>query len=486
MKCKIEKKMNDTNLNTEKSNEVKFKTNDFLEAVEKASIRSRKILILMIFSSLLILMALVNSIDPKYNWFISRFEIVENAAKYFYFDDDKIDSLAHYHILKTKTVSSLEEYISINEAFYKTNRSYLTNKIHKEIPNFNVNSVAISRPTFQTTDEKSLTERFAFYKELSKSLDYILSHGIRSRSEINEKINSLNSAKIEHINLVRVPILGISFDINYLGIYTGFALLILYWLLYSSLKREHVNTKIAFKREWSNNKDYHSYYFYEYISMMQVLNMPRKLFEPVSKPYALTQNGVAVISLIAPFLVYLFVLWNDILSFDLGIKVNHCLTWISFFLEVGLIVLTFLLFRKVILQWRKMDVFWNNQTIEYNFEFILECLGEDPQVDLIPLADNVMIEKDKHTDDIKKMWCISIVRMKRNRKISEAASLKLFSLFINQVLSLDFKNAQKCNLNEEEIDLNWENLVNWFKSYREENNPVRFGKSLHLFMMSYK
>jgi len=467
---------NEIRLNDGKEYKPKFMTKDFLDAVEKSSIRTRKILILIIFSSLLVLMALVNSLDARFNWILSRSEMHNKIDRYFYFKDVNADRPAN----AINGFKTLTEFIRVNESKFRTDSAFLEHYLKTEVSEIDEEIVSIKSNLVNVAKEPSFQERSLIYQDISKSFNFLKSHNLTTKADFKQSMNALSAAQLEHINFVKVPILGISFDINYLGFYSGLGIFVLSWLLQAALKREYVNIKIAFKRELSD-RDNHSYYFYEYMTMLQVLSMPRKLFSPWSKWNSFKQNGISAIPLALPLLVYSFVLANDAFSFSKAFELNPSLTIYSFAAEIFFFLLILWEFILILIQWRKMDYIWDTQVIEYNFEFILECVGSD-EINLMEFAEEIKLT-EKDIPMLQIAWFYTLQRIKSKPKGTSRRSFNLFSKYIKNILKGKLAPSGNDKLDMKVVENSWNALVAWFRTDGKKSIAEGYGKSFHKMCM---
>jgi len=110
----------------------------------------------------------------------------------------------------------------------------------------------------------------------------------------------------ERIIYVRIPILGIEFDINDLGIFSGITLTVLLLWCRFSLWHEKRNLELCMNESTSENRKS----VYRYLAMRQLLTIPPKLAdEPPTKIW-----GFLVLVLFClPALVYSLVVGDDVL-----------------------------------------------------------------------------------------------------------------------------------------------------------------------------
>lgn len=453
--------------NGKRKKELPFNIEHFLDIVGDASKRSRQFLLLLIFSGILVLMAVVNSFIPKYNWFASRIQIQKNILKYITFE--KNDSAFH----------SLSTFIIVNENLNKSGmdtlesaefRAYLI-EMDSKYPLLDY--FHLYAPKRTPVVKSKIEERKERYTEIGNAINYVKSHNIYNREQVRDFTNKLDESKIEHFDIVRVPILGVSFDVNYLGVYSGMILTVLYFLLYFSLFREYISLKIAFKRGWTDIKHHH-YYFYEYVSMLQVLSIPQKLFVPYKKAN-LFYIWFPYFAILFPTVVFFIVYLYDIKSFWIGYETNAIMTVISMGLSSIFMILILAIDFYIVRLWKKMDSFWNNQAFEFNFEYILECIGEDTEIDLLDFSDG-KLGKDDFVR-VKLFWCneLEIFYKSNSGDLSEAKCMKMFGQFINRVLRNEIDNPE--TYDQIIVDKYWNGLTQWFRRKGRKNAGSAFRNS---------
>ena len=453
-----------------------FEPEHFLNAVGDASKRTRRILLFMIFASALILMAGINSIPPEYNWFSSKTELNKNIFNYIVFPDMKIDSSYYYQgkSIKILPILDLKSFIDSNEMFFKHKLdSNDSNKINTIINKVEKNIFfMLKNPKLTPVYGESFEKRLKKYSKIEEALRFTIKHQIYSKEILSEYITKLDESEVEHISLVRVPILGISFHINYIGFYSGLTLFIFYLLLYFALKREHINIKMAFRRGWTDVKHHH-YYFYEYAAMQQVLSVTVKLFSPKKSNWLSSIIGYGSITF--PLFVYVIIVLIDYNTIDVGLESNEFLTKFSFVFSIFFLISILLLCILVVNKWTKMDKLWSNQALEFNFEYILECLKIDINPDLLDFNIEQPIN-EKNLDDVKKLWHYYVLRYTSNR-ISFTEAIDVFSNFINCVLKSDFEKVKNIKYNKELVDKNWDDLLLWYEKFGKKNVESSFRKS---------
>jgi hypothetical protein len=178
-----------------------------------------------------------------------------------------------------------------------------------------------------------------------------------------------------------MPILGITFDVNWLGLVSSVAFSIVFFLLYYSLSRERKNLILVFKL--AQERGMKRIDFYQMLSMRQVLHVPKSVDQfafknvviekPESKWQQYTKsltNQMGMYPLFTPLVVWLFIFAHDLSTFTTGLSINATLTWISTGLSLlGMCVMSFLVYL-CWGEWRLIIQTWDEQSkiIEKEYE----------------------------------------------------------------------------------------------------------------------
>jgi hypothetical protein len=460
--------------------EIPFNTERLLKAVEESSKRSRTVLLIMTFSALIVGISLVNSFKPEYNWYSSKLQLHKDILNHFYIPSDfsnqrKTDSIVY----------NLSDYYKKNEILFRDKIDSfqlisICNEADSDIT-FNSN-IYIKSPSISPILISNKNERIKKYRELSIALKYLYDHDINNRESLINLISHMDFEQIEHMDIVKVPILGITFHVNYLGIYSGFLFTVLYVIFYFSLLREKINLKITFKRGWVDLKQHH-YYLYEYASMLQVLSIPKKLFTH-RKRNNFTFYLFSKVTIFLPFFIFLFVIFYDIYTSDLGNQTNRLMTLLTLSLDITFGVFIFFYLLKAKKQWKDLDELWDMQALEFNLEYIFESIGEDNEEDLIKLFEPKLTKKD--LPKIKVLWFQMLENFSSKQKIyNKSETFNFVSDFVRAVFKTDSNSlcstVEKENTNYEE---QWRPLVEWFNNKGKRNVSSNFQVELHKVIMN--
>lgn len=461
----------------DRSKQLPFDIEHFLDVVGDASKRSRQFLLLLSFSTFLIFIAWQNSPVPRQGWHQARISLLSVVKEHLILKGDSTN--------ESKALN-LSEFIFKCEAKFSNQTLALQDSIfifHLNENHPTEGRVYLRLYNFGESSKTTFSKRKERYKEIANSIDFVVQNKFYSRKEIDDYYDHLKDKEIDHFMIIKVPILGVSFDVRYLGFYGTAVILALYLLFYTSLKREYISLKTAFKRGWVG-MDQHHYYFYEYMSMQQVFSIPPKLFVPKSENH-LSKSSRLNISMVQSF-VLSGAIWTPCglcWWVALGsIFQNYSIFRLDFWMLLTLIFLAFVTVLTIFsfLYWKKMDYFWENQTYEFNFEYILECIGVDNEYDLRFFSENPLTEDNK--SDVKVLWCHLCKKAiaKNGNSVSPRKSVKLLSQFIDDSLSKKFVKDHQYSNND--IDQYWEHLHGWFKTKGRKNIGSPFRSSFNIMV----
>jgi hypothetical protein len=196
---------------------------------------------------------------------------------------------------------------------------------------------------------------------LKDARDFINARKIDDRDLLVDYIEHLRTVQLEQVTTLHAPFFGVFFDVNDLGIFSGFTFtVILLWFRFS-LVRERDNLRQVFASANELGIDYH-HHCYHLISMRQVLTIPPTAHQPPKAAGAVkskratttkalkvkkdkvddsTENRssnvlghglwriLPVALILLPAAVYLRLATHDLQTIDLGITINW---WNSFYL----------------------------------------------------------------------------------------------------------------------------------------------------------
>ena len=195
---------------------------------------------------------------------------------------------------------------------------------------------------------------------------------IASKEELNRTIQAMARAKLENSTFVRIPILGIAFDVNWLIIASGLGFCAIYFLLYYSLSRERKNIKLLFQIAIVENISIVR--LYQFMSMQQVFTIPQSIDEYIDvkssndnlkeKRSNKIKRIIPKIFWCSPLIFWAFIFGYDLVSRKIGMVINPFLTELQFavstFLGLFICLLAFLCIRESV----RIDAEWHLRSLD--------------------------------------------------------------------------------------------------------------------------
>jgi hypothetical protein len=204
----------------------------------------------------------------------------------------------------------------------------------------------------------------------------------RSLEQARDNLHWMQKIRTEQVSQIQVPFLGISFDVNDLGMMGGFAFIVLLiWVNYS-LWHHSTNLKLAFdlaeelgaKELDDNGRNRLLYYTYQNLAMRQVLTIPPKpasiksaAGKPTASETSVTEKVVSGIQKVSkllyllPFIVQAIIISHDWQTLHVGMQVNPSNARYVFnaeitflFIIIILTVICFYMWTKTYDTWRTM------------------------------------------------------------------------------------------------------------------------------------
>lgn len=188
---------------------------------------------------------------------------------------------------------------------------------------------------------------------------YLESKGIRTLEQAKIALNAAER-KVSDRSLVQIPLLGLSFHINDLGLVVGVSMLVLLALLKYSLTRESENLDLAMRKahEFSLEK-----VAYELLSTGEVLHRPELLEGKKRSILRRPLVDASVIIIFVPVISYALITAHDFSTRRSGYLYTHNYTnFIVWFEHVVLALMVFLVLSCYVIV-RDTRLLWNNLRI---------------------------------------------------------------------------------------------------------------------------
>jgi hypothetical protein len=144
-----------------------------------------------------------------------------------------------------------------------------------------------------------------------------------SLEQAKDNLNWIQKVRAEQLSLIHVPVLGINFDVNDLGMLGGFAFVVLLILVNYSLWHHSTNLELALdfaeKLQGEGETDL-LYYTYQNLAMRQVLTIPPKPQKARTEQKNVlfwVQNASKSLYAL-PLAVQIAVVWHDMATLGIG------------------------------------------------------------------------------------------------------------------------------------------------------------------------
>ncbi len=366
----------------------------YIDAIGDGASRSRGIIALLMTATLVAVLGMFNSVRKEHNWFSSRIDALHKVYDWVLFQDDLPQKVLAFDA--SEKIEGLEYTI----AGSKGNINNIASNKAKSILFYNN---AFSWNEFRTILERNGKRHGLLAKDMPPHLrfkfpDYVIkvdgrldwtmvdteylgkilttAQGLSytSRKEMESVLLHFDRARIENALLVRMPILGVTFDVNWLSLVSAATFSILLFLLYYSLSRERKNLFLVFKLAQIRKVD--RLEFYQMLSMRQVLNVPRSIDQFLfkdskelpdnrwDKAVRWLTNHLARYPLYTPAIAWGLIITHDYRTLDLGRATNESLTNFSFAISVlGGMVMLLLVFL-CWAEWSKIIDIWEKESEE--------------------------------------------------------------------------------------------------------------------------
>jgi len=342
---------------------------EFIDAAADGSQRSRNIMSLMMTAAFIAALGWFNSLKPEFNWYRSRIQAMENAYHWVRFSNDGKDTT--YVKIDGQKMLNRFTLAEFDNRFGKTllNGSTDYAKMDSTWPK----NICIKFPAFLIKKDSTIDFAGLDKKTLQSTLVYLGNSHHVHRAEMDNLLQVYNKGWVENALFIRVPILGLSFDVNWMAVISGLAFSILYFLLYHSLSRERKNLKLLFKL--AKKRRYNRVDFYQLLSMEQVLTVPNSIDEFIvsneknriitaslwSKLKYVLKLLITLVPIIVPLGILALILWYDYKTTDIGNSINQNLMIFHRELSIFVLVLNIVMCFVCVWEWYHVNHRWTKE-----------------------------------------------------------------------------------------------------------------------------
>lgn len=255
--------------------------NPYIDATISSGNRGRSILILIITSSILVFSAYWNS--RSNSWLNSRIRVVEDAIYWWDFN------------AQNRVLSDLPEH-----------------------------------------------EKYDNEDRLRRGAEYVQIRDIKDKAQLAELLRGLYALRSEQVNVIRIPFFGTAFDINDLGLLSGFSFVVLLMGFRFSLLRELFNVTLTFNVAKKTNQ---LEICYQRLAMHQVLHIPKILpYEyPRRQRLLVLWDNLPKLLFLLPVALQLVVFWQDLALFPFAARFYSSVIYISYAFELLFLILILVL-----------------------------------------------------------------------------------------------------------------------------------------------
>lgn len=374
--------MSDQTTNTNGAQPLKFEL--FLDAIGAGAGRSRNIISLLLTATFIAALSWYNALAPKFNWLSSRLSSIQSASAWVLFHDEKPDTIFSKDGSPLRNSFSLAEFRStfgILSPFDETNSIM-------GLPQ----NLRLRIPIYCLDKDLRLDAAKVIHTQFVDAIFSISNMSTINRVELNHLLQSYDRARIDNSILIRIPILGISFDVNGLAFISALAFCFLYFLLYHSLSRERKNLTLVFKI--GDQLKFDDVSIYQLISMRQVLTVPHSIDEYIkSKELGrliypthwdriknMFLRALTLAPIVLPVLVWSGIYAYDIVTAPIGNSVNAEMTLYTAKIARISGTVMVVLFAFCVYEWYGINLAWYSEALDIRDDLTKDLKGkkEDP------------------------------------------------------------------------------------------------------------
>jgi hypothetical protein len=350
-----------------------FQIKDYVDAVGDAATRSRGVISVLLTANFIALLAFFNALQPQYNWLSSRLKSLQTVYQWTHFPydkdrPDKLDTLVfssnglpvdsplrkHENSYTAREFDTLLRVYGPGRGIELEDTIKLPANIHLQFPKVlydGGNSIHWER-----LDRNALRDALQTAPSISAY----------SKADLAHQISLLERARVENALLIKIPVLGIAFDVNNLALISAAAFSILFFLLQFNLARERKNLILVF--HMAKDLGINKMTLYQMLSMRMVLVIPKSVDEygrgespttPDFKTRLLNRLPRVPLHFSVGFWCVIFA--YDIYTSTVGVTINSTLTYWQYGLCLPLGFAMFVLYLWCRAEWKNIDEVWKEE-----------------------------------------------------------------------------------------------------------------------------
>lgn len=196
----------------------------------------------------------------------------------------------------------------------------------------------LSEPQKRRLAGLGIKDEEAWQAYLNQGMDFAQARGFANKEHARDYLSALERLSLETVGVIHLPIFGVSFDINDLGMLAGIAFVVLLVTFRLALARELQNVRIAFRAAHEAHLLKEGY---EFLSMYQVMTIPPAIGSRPKPNSLLVRAPMLLVWL--PFAVQSIIFANDFFSMHLGEVSSAGLTIITLLITFASVFVIFIL-----------------------------------------------------------------------------------------------------------------------------------------------
>ena len=260
-----------------------FQIKDYTDAVGDAATRSRGVISVLLTANFIALLAFFNALQPQYNWLGSRLKSLQTVYQWTHFPYDETtnqrpDKLVFSYGLPTDSpLRNHENSYNAWEFYTLLEACHLHGLVAlKDLEKLPAN-IHLQFPKVLYDGGNYIHWERLDKNALRDALQTAPSINVYSKQDLANQISILERARVENALLIKIPVLGIAFDVNNLALISAAAFSILFFLLQFNLARERKNLALVFHT--ANDLGISKLVLYRMLSMRMVLVIPKSVDE---------------------------------------------------------------------------------------------------------------------------------------------------------------------------------------------------------------
>lgn len=209
---------------------------------------------------------------------------------------------------------------------------------------------------------KEISRKYGFRKNNCWKLNYVISKAnLRSKDAVKGWLEKFEQAEVNGVIVKSMPFLGIPFDVNDLGVFSGLTFTVLMGALWFAMVRHQENLYLSMwkvhelaQQSDGQKPDGRANLLYHSLAMSQLFTTPPTL--------ARWETGLTDwlprLFFLIPFFMQGFIVWNDFYTFDRGSMVNGQAAVVGWWIEMVTLLVIALSGASCILHARASDRLW--------------------------------------------------------------------------------------------------------------------------------